>query len=73
MIYRKRKYRAYSIEYRVKKEKNKYKKVTFFFLSKYPTKFYSNKIAASVERLAYRTNSIIKKKKKRRYYEESVK
>jgi hypothetical protein len=37
-----RKYRVYSIEYRVKKEKKRYKKVEFFFLSNYPTKVYTN-------------------------------
>jgi len=37
-----RKYRVYSIEYRVKKEKKRYKKVVFFFLSNCPTKVYNN-------------------------------
>ena len=44
----KRKYRVYSIEYRVKKEKKRYKKVVFFLLSNYPTKVYTND---SVERI----------------------
>ncbi|MBA7661489.1 hypothetical protein ES703_69507 [subsurface metagenome] len=37
-----RKYRVYSIEYRVKKEKGKIEKVAFFFISNYPTKVYIN-------------------------------
>ena len=33
-----------SIEYQVKKEKKRYRKVVFFFLSNYPTKVYTNSI-----------------------------
>jgi len=37
------KYRIYNIDYRVKKEKKRYKRVVFFFLSNYPTKVYTNR------------------------------
>ena len=43
----KKKYRVYSIVYRVKKEKKRYKKVVFFFLFNYLTKGYTNLLLLS--------------------------
>ena len=43
-----KKYRVYSIEYRVKKEKKRYKKSSILFLSNYPTKVYTKRPVMAV-------------------------